>query len=212
MSNDASAIILAGGRSTRLGRDKASEPLLGVSLLQRVVSRVEGLAGEIVVVRAAGQALPDIETSASLRVVEDVYPDSGPLGGIYTGLSAITTARALSVGCDMPLLQPELLAGLLLLASDGYDAVVPTNEMFRPEPLCAVYTTRCISSAQSQVGDGALKVALFLDKLRVRYVTPSEWRAWDREGLSFLNINREADLRRAEQLLKDAPETLLDQS
>ena len=205
MSDDASAIILAGGKAPAWGATRRPSRCSASRLLQRVVSRVEGLVGEIVVVRAAGQALPGIETSASLRVVEDVYPDSGPLGGIYSGLSAITTARALSVGCDMPLLQPDLLAGLLLLASDGYDAVVPTNAMFLPEPLCAVYSKRCLAAAQSQVGDGALKVALFLDKLRVRYVTPSEWRAWDTDGLSFLNVNHEADLKRAEALLQNAP-------
>jgi molybdopterin-guanine dinucleotide biosynthesis protein A len=201
MSDDASAIILAGGKSTRLGRDKASATLLGVSMLQRAVSRIEGLVGEMIVVRAAGQTLPDVETSASLRVVEDVYADSGPLGGIYTGLSAITTPRAITVACDMPLLQPDLLAGLLLLASD-FDAVVPTNDMYLPEPLCAVYTTRCLPATHSQLGAGALKVALFLDMVRVRYVPPTEWRAWDPDGLSFLNVNREADLRRAESLLK----------
>jgi len=202
MSDDASAIILAGGKSTRLGRDKASELLLGVSLLQRVVTQIEGLAGEIVIVHAAGKALPQIETLASLRVVEDVYADSGPLGGIFSGLSAITSRRALTVACDMPLLQPDLLAGLLLLASDDYDAVVPTNDMYLPEPLCAVYTTRCLPATQSQLGAGALKVALFLDMVRVRYVPPTEWRAWDPDGLSFLNINREADLHRAEALLQ----------
>ena len=202
MSDGASAIILAGGKSTRLGRDKASELLLGVSLLQRVVTQIEGLAGEIVIVHAAGQALPQIETSASLRVVEDVYADSGPLGGIFSGLSAITSRRALTVACDMPLLQSDLLAGLLLLASDDYDAVVPTNDMYLPEPVCAVYTTRCLPATQSQLGAGALKVALFLDMVRVRYVPPTEWRAWDPDGLSFLNINREADLHRAEALLQ----------
>jgi molybdopterin-guanine dinucleotide biosynthesis protein A len=202
MSDDASAIILAGGKSTRLGRDKASETLLGVSMLQRVVSRIQGLVGEIIVVRAASQTLANIETSAALRVVEDVYAESGPLGGIYSGLSAITSPRALTVACDMPLLQPDLLAGLLLLASDDYDAVVPTNDMYLPEPLCAVYSTRCLPATQLQLGAGALKVALFLDRVRVRYVPPTEWRAWDPDGLSFLNVNREADLRRAESLLQ----------
>jgi molybdopterin-guanine dinucleotide biosynthesis protein A len=66
-----SAIILAGGKSTRLGRDKASEPLLGVVLLQRVVSRIEGVAAEVVIVKARGQTLPAISSLRSLKVVED---------------------------------------------------------------------------------------------------------------------------------------------
>jgi molybdopterin-guanine dinucleotide biosynthesis protein A len=198
----ASAIILAGGKSTRLGRDKASELLLGVPLLQRVVSQVAPLAAEVVVVSAAGQALPAIAASVPVSMVEDTFAESGPLGGIYTGLRAITTRVALTVACDMPLLQPSLLTQLLMLATVDYDAVVPTNDMYLPEPLCAVYSTRCLDAIVSQVGAGALKVALFFDKVRVRYVPPSEWRTWDPEGLSFLNVNRETDLHRAEALLR----------
>lgn len=200
--HEASAIILAGGKSTRLGRDKASEMLLGSSLLQHVVSRLEGLVTEAVIVRAQEQVLTAIEAPMPLRVVEDVYAGSGPLGGIYSGLRAIATPGALTVACDMPLLQPALLSQLLALATDEYDAVVPTNDMYLPEPLCAVYTKACLDAVESQIGDGALKVALFLDKVRVRYVPPATWRAWDQEGISFLNVNRDADLQRAEAYLR----------
>jgi molybdopterin-guanine dinucleotide biosynthesis protein A len=200
---EASAVILAGGKSTRLGRDKASEPLLGVSMLQRVVSCVEALVEEIVVVRAAGQALPEIETSTGLRVVEDVYAEAGPLGGMYSGLRAIAPLRAVTVACDMPLLQPALLSELLRLQAEGaVDAVVPLNDASLPEPLCAVYSTACLPAIEMQIAAGRLKVALFIDKVRTRYVPPAEWRVWDPYGVSFLNVNREDDLRRAESLLQ----------
>jgi molybdopterin-guanine dinucleotide biosynthesis protein A len=148
-------------------------------------------------VRAAGQQLPAVETSAHLRVVDDFHAESGPLAGIYTGLKTIGTTNALTVACDMPLLQPDLLAGLLLLNSDAYDAVVPTNDMFLPEPLCAVYSTKCLPAIEAQLHAGAFKVALFLDNVRVRYVRPPEWRAWDPEGRSCLNVNHHQDMRRA---------------
>jgi molybdenum cofactor guanylyltransferase len=202
MSEPASAIVLAGGKSTRLGRDKASELLLGVTLLQRVVSAVEGLVSEVIVVHAAGQTLPEVSAAVPIRTLEDVYAGSGPLAGIYTGLRAIGTSQAVTVGCDMPLLQPALLIELLRLASTDPDAVVPTNEASLPEPLCAVYDKTCLEAVESQLNAGALKVALFLDKVRVRYVAPAEWRAWDPDALSFLNVNRELDLRRAEDLLR----------
>jgi molybdopterin-guanine dinucleotide biosynthesis protein A len=204
MVSDVSAIILAGGKSTRLGRDKASEQLLGVSLLQRVVSSVERLAGEIIVVSAAGQKLPALKVSLPIRTIEDVHAEFGPLGGIYSGLRAVTAPYALTVACDMPLLQPTLLSGLLRLATDDYDAVIPTNELALPEPLCAVYNRRCLAAIESQLSAGALKVALFLDKVRVRYVAPPQWRAWDPDGVSFLNVNREKDLKGAETVLKKA--------
>jgi len=200
---DTSAIILAGGKSTRLGRDKASELLLGVSMLQHVVGRVEAVAGEIIVVCAAGQTLPEVETSTRLRVVQDIDPEGGPLGGVFSGLSAISAPRAVIVGCDMPLLQPALLTALLGLQTDEVDAVVPTNAIFLPEPLCAVYSKRCLPGIEKQLASGMLKVALLLDRVRTRYVPPAEWRAWDPDGLSFLNVNRDADVQRAEALLRD---------
>ncbi|HEX5370591.1 MAG TPA: molybdenum cofactor guanylyltransferase, partial [Dehalococcoidia bacterium] len=104
----AAAIILAGGRSTRLGRDKASEVLLERTLLQRAIDAFAGLAEEYVVVRAAGQALPQVEAQGTLRIVEDAYPQTGPLGGIYTGLDTMQTTHAVVVACDLPLLQPAL--------------------------------------------------------------------------------------------------------
>src|SRR4051794_7134934 len=104
------AIVLAGGRSTRLGRDKASEILLGRTMVQRAVDRVAALVHEVTIVRAPQQILPDTMTDVPIQVVEDAYPGSGPLGGIYTGLRATRMERCLAVACDMPLLSPGLIA------------------------------------------------------------------------------------------------------
>jgi len=205
VDNDTSAIILAGGRSTRLGRDKASEVLVGVSLLQRAVSHVAPLVREIIVVQAAGQRMPDIDATTEVVYWQDIYPEMGPLGGIYTGLLEAGNDWAITVACDMPLLQPALLRELLGLATADYDAVVPTNDLYLPEPLCAVYKRTCLEAIEAQINANQLKVALFFDKVRVRYVPPAEWRAWDPDGRAFLNVNREEDLKRAEALLKNAP-------
>ena len=195
-----SAVILAGGLSSRLGRDKAAELLLGRSLLQRVIDRLEGLVDEYVVVTAAGQTLPSVKASASLRAVEDEYPRIGPLGGIYTGLSAMQARRAITVACDMPLLQPALLMELLRMAP-GHDAVVPLNGL--PEPLCAVYAAACLPAIRERIDAGEYKVTGFFEAIDVLYVEPDAWRRFDPDGLSFLNVNRGEDLRRAEELLSD---------
>ncbi len=197
------AVILAGGLSTRLGRDKASELLLGRSLLQRVIDRLAGLVDEYVLVTTSGQTLPPVEASAPLRAVEDAYARIGPLGGIYTGLSAMQAPRAITVACDMPLLQPPLLAELLRLAP-GHDAVVPLNSL--PEPLCAVYATTCLPAIQDRIQASQYKVTGFFEGVDVLYVEPDAWRRFDPDGLSFLNVNREEDLRRVEALLA-SPET-----
>ncbi len=194
------AIILAGGRSTRLGRDKASEVLLGRTLLQRAVDAFAGIADEYVVVTAVGQTLPRVETQVRLRVVEDAYPQTGPLGGIYTGLRAMEAAQGIVVACDMPLLQPALLLELIRLAPDA-DVVVPLQDGL-PEPLCAAYSKACLEPIRACLERGAYKVTQCFEALSPRYLRPEEWQRFDPDGLSFLNVNREEDLARARGLLE----------
>jgi molybdopterin-guanine dinucleotide biosynthesis protein A len=193
-----SGIILAGGMSTRLGRDKASEVLLGRSLLQRVIDRLDGLVDEYVVVSAPGQQLPATFASRPIHTVEDAFPGTGPLGGLYTGLSSMSAPRAIAVACDMPLLRPRLLS-LLLRLQPEHDAAVPTNGL--PEPLCAVYAATCLSAIKAQLDATAYKMTGFFESVDVRFVEPAEWQRPDPEGVSFLNVNDENDLRRAEALL-----------
>jgi molybdopterin-guanine dinucleotide biosynthesis protein A len=202
----AAAIVLAGGKSTRLGRDKAGEPLLGVPLLQRVLDRFEGLVTERVVVKARGQTLPPL-TTEGVQVVDDLYPGTGPLGGVYTGLSAIASPFALATGCDMPMLQPLLLAEMLRLAP-GRDAVVPVYEGV-PQPLCAVYAHACLGPMRRRLEAGALRLASVLESLQPLYLQPAEWRDFDPAGVSFLNVNSEEALKRAAELLAGAGQDTL---
>jgi molybdopterin-guanine dinucleotide biosynthesis protein A len=138
---DVTGIILAGGGSSRLGRDKASEPVNGRPLLQWAADRLEQAAAEIVVVKAAGQRLPSIETRKPLKVAEDILAGRGPLAGIHSGLQSASHDLSIAAGCDMPLLCVPLLRQLCHLA-DGYDVVMPTRGG-QPQPLHAVYRRSC---------------------------------------------------------------------
>ena len=195
----AAAIVLAGGKSTRLGRDKASEVLFGRPLLQHVLDRFAGLVDEYAVVRARGQILPPINTQG-VKVVEDLYPETGPLGGMYTGLSAVDAPFGVVVACDMPLLQPRLIEELLRLAP-GHDLVVPVSEE-SPQPLCAVYSKACLEPMRRQLEAGSFKITGFFGHLKPLYLQPEDWRPFDPQGLSFQNLNREEDLQRAKALLQ----------
>jgi molybdopterin-guanine dinucleotide biosynthesis protein A len=199
VSNNSTAIILAGGRSTRLGRDKASEPLLGVPLLRRVIDSLAGLVDELVVVGRRDQDLEWARTS-KVRIVSEVYPDSGPAGGLYTGLESIAAPVALAVACDMPLLQPPLMAALLALVR-GHQAVVPVSDG-QLQPLCAVYRKSCLDRIQAEIEAGNLKLVSIVERLDAHYVERDVWRKYDPDGLSFSNLNSEADLRRAESILR----------
>ena len=193
------AIVLAGGRSTRFGRDKASEPLLGRPLLQHVVDRIAPLVEGLIIVRAPDQRLPAIESIHPPRVVDDAYPDTGPLGGIYTGLSAASTLHSLVVACDMPLLSAPLLRELQRRAA-GHDVVMPVLEY--PEPLHALYSRVCIEPIRTRLDAAQFKITSFLGAVRVCYVHEAECRTFDPELQSFINTNTEEDLPRVEQLLR----------
>ena len=193
-----SGIILAGGRSRRLGRDKAVEPFGGQPLIRRVIERVAPLADEIVVVvadTARGQALP---LDAEHRVAVDIYPEGGSLGGIFSGLSAANTDWGLVVACDMPFLNVPLLE-YMLGQRNGCDAVVPQPGAF-PEPTHALYSRACLPHIEARLQANDLKISGFFEEVRVRYVDEGEVRQFDPELLSFFNVNSPEDLARAHAL------------
>ena len=196
-------IILAGGRSRRLGRDKAVEPFDGQPLIRRVIERVAQLTDEIVVVvadLARGQALPlDIEH----RVAVDIYPEGGSLGGIFSGLSAAANDWGLVVACDMPFLNAPLLEHMLG-QRDDCDAVVPQPGDF-PEPTHALYSRACLPHIEARLQANDLKISGFFDEVRVRYLDEGEVRQFDPQLLSFFNVNSPEDLARAHALAGATP-------
>ena len=172
------------------------EEIGGQTLIQRVFDHLSPLGTEIVVVAAhRGQiSLPDPGT----RIVVDVYPGKGALGGIYSGLKVAPSFHSLVVACDMPFLNIELLRYLIELCP-AFDVVIPKLETGL-EPIHAVYSKRCLGPIEAMLDEGRLKIADLLPAVRVRYVEPAEVEKFDPRRLSFFNINSEADLERAKTL------------
>jgi molybdopterin-guanine dinucleotide biosynthesis protein A len=192
---DASGIVLAGGRSRRLGRNKALETIGGQPLIRRVIDRVEEVAEDVVVVvadQAQAQALP-LENHH--RVVVDLHPGGGSLGGIFSGLSAAQHQWAMVVACDMPFLNLDLVRRMLALR-EGADAVVPVLGD-RPEPTHAIYSKVCLPFMERLLLASDLKISLFFDKVRVTYLPEEEVLSLDPDRLSFFNVNNPDDLERA---------------
>ena len=192
---DVSGIVLAGGMSRRLGRDKALERLGGEPLIRRVIGRLSQVSHETVVVVAdmeRGAALP---LPGSARAAVDIYPGKGSLGGIFSGLSASGNRWGVVVACDMPFLNMGLFRHMLSL-KEGYDAVVPVIED-RPEPTHAIYSKKCLSHIEKRLQADDLKISRFFDEVKVRYVPEEEVATFDPEFLSFFNINTQGDLDRA---------------
>jgi len=201
-----SAIILAGGRSVRFGRDKSAEIVAGRPLLQRVVDAVSPIASEIVVVRAPGASPPPVSSERPLRHVEDVR-EGGALAGLYSGLLVCSQPAALALGCDMPLLSRPLLRHLRGLLKQDVDVVMPLWEG-KEEPLHAFYRRTCLSAIEKALDEGERRFVHFLPDVRVRYVTHDELRRLDPEGRSFWNVNYPSDLARILPVLEgETPST-----
>lgn len=194
-----SAVILAGGRSVRFGRDKSAEVVAGRSLLQRVVDAVNPIADEIIIVRAPGMRPPAVRSETPLRHAEDVR-EGGALAGLYTGLLVANQPVAVILGCDMPLLSRPLLRFLRGLLDQSVDVVMPLWEG-KEDPLHAFYRRTCLSAIEKALDEGKLRVVDFLPDVRVRYVSHDELQRLDPEGHSFWNVNQPSDLARVLPLL-----------
>lgn len=184
---DATAVVLTGGKSSRMGRPKALLPFDGEPLIAHVVRGLKKMFAEAVVVAAPGQELPILPAA----LVRDEVAYQGPVSGIYHGLKASTKEVCFVTSCDAPFLKLQLIAHLLSRISDC-DVVVPYwQERF--QPLHAAYRRSVMPLLKEQLERGELRPIFLYDKVRTRKVDEDEIRRFDPEGLSFLNMNSPAD-------------------
>lgn len=183
-----SAAIMAGGKSRRMGRDKAWIDLGdGRPIVRRVIDVLRAVADEVFLV-----ANDERYRTLGLRVVPDRFPDGGALGGIATGVGAATCDRVLVAACDMPLLSAEVFR-LLVERSMGYDAVVPRigGEL---ETMHALYTKACLGPIERALAGGKMRVISFFGDVRVLELGEDELRIVDPDLESFVNVNTPDDL------------------
>jgi len=194
------ALVLAGGKSVRMGRDKSRLRLGDKTLLERVLESVAPLCGEVVLVTAKGQSLDWLPGGHTFKSVQDLHPERGPLGGLYAGLKASSPPYSVVVGCDMPFLNRRLLAFLAEQART-YDAVVPLVHG-RPQPLHAVYSQRCLEAAEGLLARKDAGLRDLMAAVNTKYVSQEEVARYDSRLTSFFNVNTPSDLKEAERLLE----------
>ena len=192
------ALVLVGGGSTRLGRNKALEAVGGRTLLQRVLDAVQPLADEILIVAAQGQDTSWLPSGGSVRHIVDAFPSGGPLVGVCSGLLAARSPYCIALACDMPFLSAGLLAHMAEVAP-GYDAVVP-RPGGRVQALHAVYARTCAGLMRSALAQGRRALYEVIGDLKVRWLEASEMERHDPAMLSCFSVNTQADLERARAL------------
>ncbi len=190
---DATAVVLAGGKSSRMGRPKSLLLFDGEPLIVHIVRALKQMFAETIVVAAPEQELPDLPAI----LVRDEVAYQGPVGGIYYGLKAASGNFCFVTSCDVPFLNLALISHLTSQMST-HDVAVPYWEN-RFQPLHAAYRTSVRPLLKEQLDRGELRPVYLFDKVRTRKIGEDEIRRFDPEGLSFFNMNTPDDYERALQ-------------
>jgi molybdopterin-guanine dinucleotide biosynthesis protein A len=189
-------IILAGGKNLRMGENKAFLEINGQRIIERTRKLFQELFAEIILVTNSPFAYLDLK----LRMVTDLRPGKGALGGIFTGLFYSTYSHAFVAACDMPFLNKEMISYLISLASK-YDIVIPKTDDGL-QPLHAIYSQKCLPHMENLLRQGNLKIIDFFHLVKTREVSTNELRTFDPLQRSFFNVNTPEDLARAKELAK----------
>ncbi len=187
-----SAVVLVGGRSSRMGRHKAMLPFGGKTLIERLIAELRRVSDDIVVV-AAPESVPEARLPPlDVRVVRDEVAFAGPAQALLAGLRSIRREVAFACGSDLPMLGAQLAAQLCSMLEESDDAIIPVVAE-RPQVLHAVYRKRCTGAIETMLASGNRRLYTIGQLVKVRRVEEIELRRLDPELRSFFNLNTPAD-------------------
>lgn len=186
-------VILAGGKSRRMGENKALLQLGGDSLIGHVIHRMRLVTDELLLITNN----PSLYTHLDLPMHEDIISNTGALGGIHTGLSYASHDAVLCVACDSPFLVPELITYLVSVLNE-YDAVMPytfrdNTKQLTLQTLCAAYSKCCLPIIERMLQESELRVHALYERANIKRIPPEIWQRFDPAGISFFNINTPED-------------------
>lgn len=187
---DVCAVVLAGGRSSRMGFNKALLEIEGSPLIRILIDRILPITNHILI---SSKDAADYQF-LNFPVIPDRYQEHGPLAGVHAAMLEHVAPLYLVLACDLPNLQTQLLHNLLAFA-EGFDAAIPHSRDGMAHPLCAAYRRTCLLPIEDALQRGAKKViTTFLESsLRIRWISPNEGQF---EDADLANINSPEDLRR----------------
>ena len=196
-----SVVIQAGGQSSRMGEDKALKAFLGKPLIQRVVDRLSPIADELIVTTNR----PEDYTFLNKRLVADLKPGRGALGGLYTAIASANHPVVAVVACDMPFASTNFIesAHNLLVQKDADVVIAKTDEGY--EPLHAIYRREtCLPAIEAAINADLWKVIAWFPQVNVHTLSPDEVKAFDPSGLCFWNVNTPEEFQQAEAIARQS--------
>ena len=192
--------VQAGGASSRMGENKALKLFLGRPLIQRVVDRLRPIADELIVTTNR----PEDYSFLSARLVSDLIPDRGALGGLYTAIVSATYPIVAVVACDMPFANTRLIEGMSRLMVQHEADVVIVKSDGGYEPLHAVYRREiCLPAIESAINADLWKVIAWFPQVKVHTLTVEEIKPLDPDGLAFWNVNTPEEFAEAERIANE---------
>jgi molybdopterin-guanine dinucleotide biosynthesis protein A len=202
------AYVLAGGGSTRFGRDKALVEFAGKPMLARMLGLVDyAVSGKELASTALVIGSAEKYDTIRTLCVEDRWPGEGPLGGIVTALLHTRETQPkrewnLIVSCDMPFLTTEWLRFLMERAERSAAQVVVPHSAHGPEPLCACWRTDAVDTLQAAFEGGVRRVNQGISQLRAEVLDERDWKRFDSAGRLFWNMNTAADYEEARRIVE----------
>lgn len=199
MNCSCSGVILSGGLNTRMGgKSKAFLSVGRERILDRLYQTMGGLFEELLLVTNE----PIEYLSWDMLIVTDLIPVRSALTGIHAGLFHAPSSHIFVTACDMPFLKKAMVNALLDLLEPKWDVIIPVTAK-GPQPLCAIYSKRCIKPIEDQLQGQASKIVSFFSKVRVQEVPEDTLRELDPDLDSFFNINTPGDLTASEKILEE---------
>lgn len=188
------AIILAGGKSSRMGQDKALIKVDGMPLVKRQIILLKRIFKKIIIVANGSKKY----RFRGVKMVTDIIPNQGPLGGIYTGLATSNSFYNFVLACDMPFIN-EALIRYMIKNRDNYDVLIPRIDG-KFHPLFGIYSKNCIPIMEKAVRKDKLNVSTIFPKVKTGFISRKEIKRFDKQLLSLVNINTKEDLEMMREL------------
>ena len=185
---EVTGLILAGGKSSRFGKNKALVEVGGVRLIERVIKVMGSVFKQVIIITNT----PDEYAYLKLPMIEDLIKGLGPLGGLYTGLESISNETGFFVACDMPFLSEPLIRHIVEFRNE-FDVILPKID-WKIEALHGLYNKRCLPAIRELIDSQQYQVIRFFPKMRVKYLDEAEIRKYDPELKTFFNINEPREL------------------
>lgn len=183
------AIILAGGKSSRMGQDKAFIKVEGQFLIKRQIALLKKIFKNIIIVTNQ----PAKFKFKGIKVVQDIIKGCGPLSGIHAGLKASGSNYNFVIACDMPFISEPLIR-YMLKEKKGYDVVIPRiRDKFHP--LFGIYSKNCVSVIEERLRRGRFNVSGIFKKLKSRFIPENKIAGFDPDGRALMNLNYKSDLK-----------------